>query len=501
MLNPSEVAREALLAMRKARGEDALFSSDEIWKYTSHNVPSANRPAAINWLRKNNLIEQTGAMRHAVTEARAGSNTPEYRFVRSGQSPTKDIVSLCSDFTAECKAVMAVNPDGVLRFTSALLAKRFTIFTGLAGSGKTKLAQAFARWITQDPGWVESGDHSKGKNVNPFYALVPVGADWTGNENVLGYPNGLNSKGYVTKPALEIILHALENLDVPHFLILDEMNLSHVERYFADILSIIESGDGLDLYAGDMTKEETWREKDAQMCVPPKLRRFPENLFIIGTVNVDETTYMFSPKVLDRANVIEFRMDADELGSFLNNPIKPDLSKLDGKGIAYAKGFVQAAKNPVDIPANVKQPYATEMLLFFNATQAHGAEFGYRLAHESARFVHFYKVLGKHSDMDASWFPGAFDCVVFQKLLPKLHGSRAKLGPLLKKLWFLCVSDETARGTDALKAAVEAATSTDKKNEPSSDVPAGAPYPLSADKIARMWRLLNENGFASFAEA
>ena len=372
-----------------------------------------------------------------------------------------------------------------LRVASALCAKRFLILTGLAGSGKTKLAQAFAQWVTPTP---EDKDEA-----SPYHVIVPVGADWTGSENVLGYPNGLEKDSYVSKPALDLILHAQVQADVPYFLILDEMNLSHVERYFADILSAIESEASIPLH------RDGGRKANGQE-VPSDLE-LPKNLFIIGTVNVDETTYMFSPKVLDRANVIEFRMDAAELEGFLGNPAKPDLSKLDGKGASFGKAFVDAAKNPVAVPADVKAAYDAEMLLLFKTLQAHGAEFGYRTAYETARFIHFYKLLGNHPDSDTTWFPGAYDCVVFQKLLPKLHGSRAKLGPVLKKLWFLCVNDAAGRGADVLKAAEEAARSTDKKAEPSVVVPAGAPYPLSAEKIGRMWRLLIENGFASFAEA
>jgi len=373
-----------------------------------------------------------------------------------------------------------------LRVASSLCAKRFLILTGLAGSGKTKLAQAFAHWITPA---VEDEDETSLHHV-----IVPVGADWTGSENVLGYPNGLDKGSYVSKPALDLILHAQVHSAVPHFLILDEMNLSHVERYFADILSAIESESSILLH------RDSGREANGQE-VPPELE-LPRNLFIIGTVNVDETTYMFSPKVLDRANVIEFRMDAAELEGFLDNPTKPNLSNLDGDGASYGKRFVEAAKNPVAVPASVKAAYDAEILLFFKTLQAHGAEFGYRTAYETARFIHFYKLLGNHADGDTTWFHGAFDCVVLQKLLPKLHGSRAKLGPVLKKLWFLCVNDAAGRGVDALKAAEEAARSTDKKKaEPSVIVPAGAPYPLSAEKIGRMWRLLLENGFTSFAEA
>jgi 5-methylcytosine-specific restriction protein B len=247
---------------------------------------------------------------------------------------------------------------------------------------------------------------------NPYYSLVPL-ADWTGNENVLGYPDGLDKDRYVTKPALELILHGSDHLDTPHFLILDEMNLSHVERYFADILSAIESGEPIPLHRGGE------RRSNGQLI--PKEIIVPTNLFIIGTVNVDETTYMFSPKVLDRANVIEFRMTLAELAGFLSAPRTADLSTLDGYAAASGKAFVTAAGTPMNVPTDAKAFFEGEILLFFNGLQAHGAEFGYRVVHEAARFVHFVKVLGNHPDGDTSWLLAAFDCVVFQKLLPKLH--------------------------------------------------------------------------------
>lgn len=506
------------------------------------------------------------------------------------------LAGLVEQFAGCCSgAQLVIQPAAVNCFASSLLSKRFLILTGLAGSGKTKLAQAFARWITPIAAsadafragakiesdrvvyYVNSSDslavefwnkedkeeatkvtlpramirewanyiqangltsetparaireavkitskfsdqlhsfetHLKAaalalitaqdaKSSVKCHDVVPVGADWTGNENILGYPDGLKETNYVAKPALDLILHADNHPDAPHFLILDEMNLSHVERYFADFLSVIESEEGLELYSGDMEKQETWRKTSASIPVPPRLKQLPPNLFIVGTVNVDETTYMFSPKVLDRANVIEFRMDAGELEGYLGNPAKPDLSKLDGKGAAFGKAFVDAAKCAVAVPADVKAAYDAEMLLLFKTLQAHGAEFGYRTAYETARFIHYYKLLGNHADGDSTWFHGAFDCVILQKILPKLHGSRAKLGPILKMLWFLCVNEPAGRGADAIESARKAASSTDKQHEPSKDVPDGAQYPLSAEKIGRMWRLLIENGFASFAEA
>src|SRR5213079_1461828 len=111
------------------------------------------------------------------------------------------------------------------RLITSLAAKPFVILTGTSGTGKTKVAQAIALWLSSD---------------RQTYQLIPVGADWTGNDNVIGYPDGLDSTVYVGKPALELIWRAAQNPDLPHFLILDEMNLSHVERYLADLLSATE---------------------------------------------------------------------------------------------------------------------------------------------------------------------------------------------------------------------------------------------------------------------
>ena len=227
---------------------------------------------------------------------------------------------------------LRVRHDLLLRFTAALGAKRFLILGGLAGSGKTKLAQAFARWLTPAP---EEGQL-------PAYAVIPVGADWTGNDNILGYPDGLDATRYVTRPALDLIQRAAlpENVGAPHFLILDEMNLSHVERYFADMLSLIESGETTELYRPGVDDDG---ETQFRAGVEPTLAIAP-NLFIIGTVNVDETTYMFSPKVLDRANVIEFRMARGELAAFLAAPRSPAMDELSGRGSGFGAAFVGEAR-------------------------------------------------------------------------------------------------------------------------------------------------------------
>jgi len=308
--------------------------------------------------------------------------------------------------------------------------------------------------------------------------LIPVGADWTSNENLLGYPDALRERGY-RKPdngALDLILRADADPEHPYFLILDEMNLSHVERYFADFLSAMESEMPIHLH------DDTGEDWDG---VPATLK-IPRNLFVIGTVNVDETTYMFSPKVLDRANVIEFRVSPDEMVAFLSlsNSVKPNLEAIAGQGADYAQAFVAAAtQKDIQIDEELRKKIAAVLMEFFPALQKAGAEFGYRTAHEICRFVYFHQQLSG----EAWTFDAAMDAAVMQKLLPKLHGSKKKLGPVLAALIRLCLKPEAC-----------------PENDPIADevlVAANGKYPAALDKLKRMRQRLAEHGFTTFAEA
>jgi len=192
----------------------------------------------------------------------------------------------------------------------------------------------------------------------------------------LGYPNGLNADEYILPDsgALTIIIEAAkpENQNKSYFLILDEMNLSHVERYFADFLSVMESNDKINLYSGNARKDLEGNE------VPNEIF-WSKNLFIIGTVNIDETTYMFSPKVLDRANTIEFRVDETNIKSFFDLPSKIDLSVLNSKGASMAQSFLEISQ---DNSIDKDEEYTAIFVKFFNELKKVGAEFGYRTAVE-----------------------------------------------------------------------------------------------------------------------
>ncbi len=164
--------------------------------------------------------------------------------------------------------------------------KRFVIISGLSGTGKTQLLRHMARLTCTHMG-LDWKEHT---------AVVPVRPDWRDPTGLLGYYNALHAEPtFQLEPALELVLQAVANPEVPYFLILDEMNLARVERYFAPFLSTMETGDDLRLHA----------EAEPINGVPPAVA-WPANLRIGGTVNMDETTYPFSDKVLDRAFTLEF---------------------------------------------------------------------------------------------------------------------------------------------------------------------------------------------------
>src|SRR5690554_4613263 len=347
----------------------------------------------------------------------------------------------------------------LVRFVASLLTKPFLILTGLSGSGKTKLAQSFAQWICEN---------------EDQYKIIPVGADWTNREPLLGYPNALEPGKYVSPDsgALELIISAKDNPELPYFLILDEMNLSIVERYFADFLSVMESKEFIPLYPPNSIDNG----------VPAQLY-LPSNLFIIGTVNIDETTNMFSPKVLDRANTIEFRVDENEMESFLKNIKDVDMQKLISKGASMANSFLEMSYNKT-FEKDDKEEINSVLVKFFGELKKTGTEFGYRTASEILRLINQLNEVDESLTLNEK-----IDIAIIQKLLPKLHGSRRKLASPLETLGRFCISDHINIVKDVFD------------NISFDFNSSNVIYPLSLEKITRMYRSAIDNGFASFAEA
>ena len=265
--------------------------------------------------------------------------------------------------------------------------KRFAILSGLSGTGKTELLLSYSHVICEQ----------MGLRPDRHVRRVAVGPDWRDPTGLLGYFNALHAEPtFQAEPALRIVLDAVTNPDVPFFLVLDEMNLARVERYFAPFLSAMESDKDphIQLHA----------HEDPINDVPPSVP-FPKNLRIGGTVNMDETTHPFSDKVLDRAFTLEF-WDVDLTTFFAARPDRTD----EDKQVEVVLLAVQDVLRPIR------------------------RHFGYRSAGEVLSWVR----AARESDAEAS-LTDCVDQALFSKVLPRLRGAQtAPLEEALRTLAKLC---------------------------------------------------------------
>ena len=327
-----------------------------------------------------------------------------------------------------------------------------------------------------NPNWNffdRNGENLKDNGIeyNKKHVIIPVGANWTDNTNIIGYYNVI-TEGYQSTPAYELIKQAQDDPKNPYFLILDEMNLSHVERYFADFLSAIESGEEIPLYGNNDTL------------------KLPNNLFIIGTVNVDETTYMFSPKVLDRANTIEFdTLTAKEYMSSNDtfDDFKGDISYLQSLLIdsdVYNLNIQDLKEIFSEISYennNLWDILADELTLFQNALKDSSFDFGFRVINEILRFM---VVAWRYENSPSEWnnWERYFDAQVKQKILPKLHGSEKVIGKVLNNLFNICLEERNNNENPKNFIA-------DKDN---------CRYYTSALKLQNMSKVLSDRRYVSF---
>lgn len=347
----------------------------------------------------------------------------------------------------------------------SLKSKPFVILAGTSGTGKTRLVRMFAEAI---------GATSQ----NGRYKLVSVRPDWSDSSDLFGHVN-LNDK-FIPGAIIDFVKQAELDSRNPYFLCLDEMNLARVEYYLSDILSIIETREYVD---GKVTTDplitENYYGADASARGKYGVVRIPENLYIIGTVNMDETTFPFSRKVLDRANTIEFST-VELLANF-------DSTGREAKAIFADNTFMKAEYvffNQCASDKDFVEEVCIELQDINKILEKANAHVGYRVRDE----IVFYMLNNKNAD-NLLTRNQAFDHEIMQKILPRIQGSSASVKTMLCELFKYCAGDYESYQTESDDVSAKMMAAANKET---------CKYKESAKKIAFMVRRFEEDGFTAY---
>ncbi|MBA7498174.1 hypothetical protein ES704_00909 [subsurface metagenome] len=341
----------------------------------------------------------------------------------------------------------------VANFYLSLKTKPFVILAGISGTGKTQLARKFA------------------EAINAKCELIPVKPDWTDNSDLIGYVDIDNQ--FKEKAIIRIIKEATSNPQKIYIVLLDEMNLARVEHYFSDFLSIIETREyeGNRIITKNLITDVNYEGEDEL-----KELIIPENFYIVGTVNMDETTHPFSRKVLDRANSIELnQVDLDWINESLGK-----IEKLEDVNNNFLKAKYLRFQ---DLPENEKE-YSKKIINNLKEIDEILKEADFQIGYRIRDEICFYMLYQKEIE-DIISYEEAFDFQIMQKILPRIQGSSFRVKKSIVKL----IGYLSGKGDFDEKYSVEDITRS--INEVTKNR-------KSINKLLFMLRRYEDDGFTSF---
>lgn len=336
------------------------------------------------------------------------------------------------------------------KFIHALKTKPFLLLAGISGTGKSRKVKELAYMTCPANSKLAEDPTSPGN-----YYLIEVKPNWHDSTELLGYYSNLSGKYDIT-PFMKFVYKATINQDIPFFVCLDEMNLAPVEQYFAEYLSVLETRvlkegkiESAELLKKELFENYPTHKGEEPLYEDPELEvfnhlksnglRLPENLFIVGTVNMDDTTHQFSRKVIDRAFTIE--MNGDDLSTMFNSEDTLAYSQKPLPLSELKPSYVQAAdaltgtniapfKQLIIDNVPVKLGKINEIL------QNTPFKVSFRVQNELVLYLSTLIDENKPEDNKVveSLIDKATLVILLEKILPRVQGDEKLLGDTLKHL-------------------------------------------------------------------
>lgn len=417
----------------------SLIFSDSL--YSEAQLKSELSRSGVD-VSKNNIDAKKGSVVASPGEISRG---PFVQTLYAGLEITDYVIIMQSDYVSLYGNRINEKPsnnettlkESVYRpYITAIKSKPFLLLAGISGTGKSRIVRELARAC-----WEEGTEEYEAQKPRNF-EMVQVKPNWHDSSELIGYVSRVSDEPvYVAGDFLKFVARAWEEPDVPYFLCLDEMNLAPVEQYFAEYLSVVESRkskDGKVVTDPILEKsEEKWyyplivqltQNDDVKTKFLTEGISIPQNLIVVGTVNMDETTFSFSRKVLDRAMTIEMN-EVD-----LKGGLESRYEKIGKLGEAELIG---TAVEGVDV-YNAYQTACDKVIGYLEAVnkELEGTPFkiAYRTRNEALLYVVNNLPYKKEGETEEDVINRALDEITNMKILSRIEGDADKIGNLLERL-------------------------------------------------------------------